>query len=64
VVRIGLVVEAGGTVTCELASVGAVNPISINVIVPSTSGDMTNLIVSKTGTQMASNVPSSLDITF
>ncbi len=36
--------EAGGTVTCELASlsVGDANPIVINVIAPSTAGDISN----------------------
>ncbi len=34
--------EASGTVTCELASVGTASPITINVIAPSTAGDITN----------------------
>ncbi len=34
--------ENSGTVTCELASVGDANPIVINVMAPSTAGDITN----------------------
>jgi len=51
--------EAGGTVTCELASlvVGAANPIIINVIAPSTAGEITNqaTVISVTADSDSSN---------